>query len=146
MLRILTNLNLLNRFDLEATAGLIASGYTGTWVRKIADDKIDLVSNAATDFAFGTVWTESYRDGTIGSWTPDVGITGKLSVVYGKFRALTDQFTGAPAIGNALVVNTAGQLAVGTYGTDRIVAFCTKASHSISHLGRTHTVIEIMTV
>ena len=145
MLRILTNLNLLNRQDFEATAGLIASGYTGTWVKKIASDIIDLPASAG-EFSIGTVWTESYRDGTIGSWTPDVGATGKLSVVFGRMRALTDQFTGTPAIGQALQTGTDGKLAAGTYGTDVIAAFTTKASHSISHLGRTHTVIEVVTV
>lgn len=145
MLRILTNLNLLNRQDFEATAGLIASGYTGSWVKKIAADIVDLPA-AAGEYSFGTVWTESYRDGSQGSWTPDVGATGKLTVVFGRMRALTDQFTGTPAIGNALKVGTDGKLAVGTYGTDVIVAFCTKASHSLSHLGRTHTVIEFVSV
>jgi len=83
MLRILTNLNLLNRQDFTATAGLIASGYTGSWVTKIAADNIDLPATAGI-FSMGPVWTESYRDGTIGSWTPDVGVTGKLSVVFGQ--------------------------------------------------------------
>lgn len=145
MLRILTNLNLLNRQDFEATAGLIASGYTGTWVKKIAEDIIDLPA-AAGEYAVGPVWTESYRNGTIGSWSPDVTATGKLSVVFGKMRALTDQYSGSPAINNALKVGTNGKLAVGTYGTDVIVAFCTKAPHTLNHLGTAHTVIEIVTV
>lgn len=144
MLRLLTNLNLLNRQDFTATDGLIASGYTGTWI-KLETDEIDLIA-ATGDFSIGTVWTESYRDGTIGSWTPDVDATGQLTIIWGKFRALTDQFTGSPAVGNALRVNTAGQLVVGTANSDFIVAYCTKASHTIEHLGRSHTVIEFVTI
>ncbi|HNW88157.1 MAG TPA: hypothetical protein PKN48_00710 [Bacteroidales bacterium] len=144
MLRILTNLNLLNRQDFLATAGLIASGYTGTWVSKIAADYIDLPGTAG-DSCIGTVWTESNRDGTVG-WTPDVSDTGKLTVVFGRFRALTDQFTATPAIGEALKVGTDGKLATATLGgTDRVVGYCTKASHTIEHLGRNHTVIEYVT-
>lgn len=144
MLRILTNLNLLNRQDFESTAGLLASGHTGVWVRKIADDKIDLP--AANGYAFGPVWTESYRNGNVG-WTPDVGITGKLTVVFGNFRALTDQYTGIIAIGDALVVGADGKLVAGALGgVEVVVARCTKAEHSITHLGDTHLVIEYITV
>lgn len=144
MLRILTNLNLLNRQDFESTAGLIASGVTGTWVSKIADDKIDLPGTEG-DACIGTVWTESNRDGTVG-WTPDVDATGKLTVVFGRFRALTDQYSGTPSIGDALLVDVAGKLKTATLGgTDRVVAYCTKAADTIEHLGRTHTVIEYVT-
>jgi hypothetical protein len=144
MLRILTNLNLLNRQDFEATAGLLASGYTGTWVAKIAGDKVDLPASAG-DTCIGAVWTESNRDGSVG-WTPDVDATGKLTVLFGKFRALTDQFTSTPSIGDALKVGTNGKLASATLGgTDRVVAYCTKASHTVEHLGKTHTVIEYVT-
>lgn len=143
MLRPLTNLNLLNRQDFTATAGLIASGYTGSWA-KLETEQLDLSTDG--EFALGTIWTESYRDGTQGSWTPDVGFTGKLTIIWGKFRALTDQFTGTPAVGAALKVGDDGKLATGIVGTDYIVAYCTKASHSIEHLGSTHTVIEFVTV
>jgi len=143
MLRVLTNLNLLNRQDLTASAGLIASGYTGTWAN-IETDQLEL--SDADEFALGVIWTESYRDGTIGSWTPDVDGTGKLTIIWGKFRALTDQFTGTPAVGAALKVSAAGKLLTGTQYTDYIVAYCTKASHTIEHLGSSHTVIEFVTV
>jgi len=144
MLRVLTNLNLLNRQDFTGSAAVIASGVTGTWVKQ-ETGTVDYV-DASGDYAVGPVWTESYRDGTAGSWSPDVGVTGNLTIIWGDFRALTDQFTGAPAVGNALKVETDGTLAVGTANSDYIVAYCTKASHSVTHLGSTHTVIEFTTV
>lgn len=144
MLRVLTNLNLLNRQDFTGSAGLIASGVTGTWVKQ-ETGTVDYVT-ASGDYSVGPVWTESYRDGTAGGWSPDVGVTGNLTVIWGDFRALTDQFAGTPAVGNALKVDTAGKLAVGTANSDYIVAYCTKASHSVTHLGSTHTVIEFTTV
>ena len=142
MLRLLTNMNLLNRFDVVATAGLLASGVTGTFVRKNGDT-LDLLA-AAGDFAIGPVWTESNRDGTVG-FTPDVGATGKLSIYYGKYRALTDQFSGTPTTSAKLYAGTDGKLSV-TAGNGVVVAYCTKASHTISHLGTSHTVIEYVTV
>lgn len=145
MLRLLSNLNLLNRFDVTATAGLLASGVTGSWAAK-SGDTIDLPA-AAGDYAM-VVWTESNRDGTVG-FTPDVTATGKLTVLNGNFRALSDQFTGTPSVGDALGVGTDGKLVTDSTAMAnerRIVGYCTKASHSIEHLGSSHTVIEIMTV
>jgi len=147
MLRMLTNLNLVHRFDVAPTAGLLASGYTGTWISHSATDTIDLPTAGA--FALGTVWTESNRDGTVG-FTPDTravasGGTGKLTVVWGKFRALTDQFTATPAIGEALYAAADGTLSGTSTGDAVIIAYCTKASHSITHLNTSHTVIEYVT-
>lgn len=144
----LTNLNLVHRFDVAPTAGLLASGYTGTWVAHSATETIGLPS-ADGKFALGVVWTESNRDGTIG-FTPDTravasGGTGKLTVVWGKFRALTDRFTGSPAIGAALYVTTTGVLTDNSTGDAIVVAYCTRASHSITHLTTSHTVIEYVT-
>ena len=148
MLRMLTNLNMVHRFDVTAAAGLLASGYTGAWVRKNSDT-LDYVS-ATGKFALGCVWNESNRDGTAG-FTPDTravasGGTGKLTVVYGKFRALTDQFTGTPAVGDELYVTTAGVLTSTAAGDEFVVGYCTKASHSLTHLNTSHTVIEYVTV
>lgn len=148
MLRMLTNLNLVHRFDVAPTEGLLASGYTGTWIAHSATETIGLPS-ADGKFALGVVWTESNRDGTVG-FTPDTrtvasGGTGKLTVVWGKFRALTDQFTGTPAIGNPLYVTTAGVLSNNSTGDAVIVGYCTKASHSLTHLNKSHDVIEYVT-
>lgn len=141
----LTNLNMVHRFDVTAAAGLLASGFTGTWVGPNTTT-LNYVGSAGA-FALGCVWNESNRDGTAG-FTPDTRSTtgtGKLTVVYGKFRALTDQFTGTPAVGAALYVGTDGMLST-TAGAGIIAAYCTKASHSITHLNASHTVIEYITI
>lgn len=145
MLRMLTSLNLVSRYDIIATAGLLASGVTGSWVSKIGD-LIDLPGTQGDQAQL--VWTESNRDGTVG-WTPDVTNTGKLTVLTGKtVRALSDQYTGTPAVGDALVAGTDGTLVVDAAPGDNntsVVAYCTKAAHVIEHLGRNHTVIEFTT-
>ena len=140
MLRLLSNLNHCTRYDVTASAGLVVSGVTGSWVAQAADE-IDMP--AADGFAVGPVWTESNRDSTAG-WTPDQGFTGKLTVLYGKHRAQTDQFAGTPSAGDALAVNADGKLAVSATGIT--VAYCTKASHSVSHLGSSYSVIEYVSV
>ncbi|MCK5613638.1 hypothetical protein KAR91_67860 [Candidatus Pacearchaeota archaeon] len=145
MLRMLTSLNLVSRYDITATAGLLASGVTGSWVSKLGDN-IDLPGTQGDQAQL--VWTESNRDGTVG-WTPDVTNTGKLTVLTGKtVRALTDQFSGTPAVGDAFVAGVNGKLYVNNSAADTnlsVVAYCTKASHVIEHLGRNHTVIEFTT-
>lgn len=140
MLRILDNLNLINRFDVEATAGLIASGVTGSFVSKLGD-QIDLPTAGAAGVM--QVWTESNRDGTVG-WTPDVDASGNLTVLYGKYRGLTDQFSGSISAGDQLEVDATGQLIPLSAGV--AVAVCTKASHVHNHLDRDHTVIEFVTI
>lgn len=144
MLRILTNLNLLNRFDVTAVAGLLASGVTGSWVSK-SGDNIDLPATQG-DYAM-VVWTESNRDGTVG-FTPDVTATGKLTVVQGPFRALTDQFNSTPSVGDLMVAGVNGKLYTDNTALAsnyRVVGYCTKASFTLNHLGSDHTVIEVMT-
>lgn len=145
MLRLLSNLNLLNRFDVDADAALLAASVTGTWVTKNGDT-LSLPTASGVQHVM-VVWTESNRDGTVG-YTPDVTATGKLTVLQGKFRALTDQITGSPGVGQALTVLTDGTLssAQAVEATEYIVGYCTKARHDLEHLGRTHNVIEVMTV
>lgn len=63
MLRILDNLNGLVRFDVEASAGLLSGGKSGSFAIK-SGDTADL--GAAGDPAVFQVWTESYRDETAG--------------------------------------------------------------------------------
>jgi len=145
MLRILDDLNKVNRFTLGATDGLLASGVTGTWAAA-SEGSLDLPS--AGDLNVFQIFSESYRDGTAGKWAPDVTASGsnKLTAIAGKYRALTDQYAGTPSVGDYLDVDTAGKLAAGTKGDGDGVAVCTKAPHSISHLGNSYTVIEFVTI
>lgn len=143
MLQILTDLLKVNRLELTATAGLIASGVMGTWAQMTGSSNgCDLPT--AGNLAF-PIWTESYRDGEVG-WTGDVGITGKVTLLYGKFRAITDQVTGTPAVNAVLYAAADGTLST-TAGNGIVVAVCTKASHSVTYLGTTFTAcIEFVTI
>ncbi len=137
MLKLLSDLKRANRFDKTATAGLIASGVTGSWATLDSSDNLDLPAGA-TKLAF-PIWTESNRDGTIG-WTPDVGVTGKLTVFDGYLRAITDQVTGYAglAIGDLLTVDSSGKLAKTVVG-DKDVAVLMRKAGSVTVLGTTYT-------
>jgi hypothetical protein len=137
MLKLLSDLKRANRFDKSATAGVIASGVTGTWVTLNSNDDFDLPASA-TRLAF-PVWTESNRDGTIG-WTPDVGATGKLTVFDGYLRAITDQvydYAGL-AQGDLLTVTSTGKLTKTTVA-EEMVAVVMRKIDSITVLGTTYT-------
>jgi len=142
MLQILSNLNLVTRMDLEASTWILASGVTGTWVAPGGDDDVD--KPTAGDFAF-PIWSESNRDGSAG-FSPDIHSTGNVTVIYGKLRAVTDQFTGTPAAGEALFVDATGKLTTTDPGSGVVVARCTKPSHSSTYLGQGFTAIEFVTV
>ena len=136
MLKILSDLNLANRIDFDASSTIIASGVCGSWVT-LSSDELDFPS-AATKLAF-PIWTESNRDGTVG-WTPDVDTTGKLTVISGYLRGITDQFVKAnTAVGDVLEVNTAGKLAEGTASDGVSVAVVVKLHDSVTVLGTTYT-------
>jgi len=136
MLKLLSKLEKANRMDFDATAGVRASGVTGTWVTLDSAGNVDLPS-AATKLAF-PVWTESNRDGTVG-WTPDVSATGKLTVLDGYIRAITDQVTdyAGLAIGDLLTVDASGKLAKATADESLDVAVVMKKHDSVSVLGTT---------
>lgn len=140
MLQILSSLTLVTRMDLEASAWILASGVTGTWVAPGGDDNCG--KPAAGEIAF-PIWSESLRDGAPG-FSPDVHATGNVTLIYGKLRAITDQFTGSPAAGAALYVDANGKLAAG--GSGAIVAYCTKPTHSTTYLGTGFSAIEFVTV
>lgn len=140
MLQILSNLNLVTRMDLEASTWILASGVTGTWVAPGGDD--DCGKPAAGVLAF-PIWSESNRDGSAG-FSPDIHSTGNVTVIYGKLRGVTDQFTGTPAAGEALYTDATGKLTT-TAGAGIVVAYCTKPSHSTTYLGQGFTAIEFVT-
>ena len=143
MLQILSNLNLATRMDLEYDSWILLSGVTGTWVAPGGDD--DCGKPTAGDFAF-PIWSESNRDGSAG-FSPDVESTGKVTVIYGKLRGVTDQFEGTPSAGDALYVQANGTLTdADNGGTGIVVAYCTKPSHSTTYLSTGYTAIEFVTV
>ena len=137
MLKLLSNLDLANRFDKVATAGIIASGVTGTWVTLNSSDEFDLPA-ASNRLAF-PVWTESNRNGTVG-FTPDVSTTGQLTALDGYFRAITDQVYdyASMAQGDLLKVTTAGKLTKTTAAEDAVAVVVRKVD-SITVLGHAYT-------
>jgi len=142
MFKLLSDLNLVNRFDYDAAAQVLASGVTGSWVCFKSDGKVDFPDSDAEAKNAVMVWTESNRDGTGGKFTPDVTETGKLSILSGAgLRGITDQVAnyGSTAVGNTLYADTAGKLAVaGTAAREyAAVAVCIKKHASVSVLGTT---------
>lgn len=144
MLSILSSLTLLTRVDVTASAWVLASGVTGTWVKLNGDS--GATKPTLGDYAM-PIFSESKRDGTAG-FSPDVHANGYVTVLFGKLRAVTDQYSATPAAGDALVVDATGKLtkaqAVG--GTEVVVAYCTKAPASFTYIDQTKTVIEFVTV
>lgn len=117
----------------------------------------ELIAPAA-DGAAGAlaIFTESNRNGSAG-WAPDAtaykggGQAGQLTVLHGKFRALTSEYAAGIAAGDKLIVEAdTGKLkkavAPATDPDQQIVAVCTKAEHALRHLGADTNVIEILTV
>ena len=99
MLRVISDLNLVQRIDFDASAGLLASGYQGSWVTYTSDDEVDFPV-AATLLAWPVFNENELGDTTGGRFSPDVEELDKVTVLYGKFRGLTDQYTGTVTTGN----------------------------------------------
>jgi len=107
MLKLLSDINNISRFDVEPAS---LSGLTqGSWV------KFDgAIAAGAASYA---VWTEHDNS----EWSYDVDATGQITLMYGNYRALTDQFVGTPAVGAALYADTDGKLDGG--GSGVVVAY-----------------------
>ena len=140
MLQPLSNINLCQRIELQADAWTLASGQTGTFVS--FGGNTNCVKPAAGDFAV-PIWTESNRDGSAG-WSPDVAITGNITVYYGKLRGVTDQFSGNPAVNQVLYVDANGKLTTTAAGKNIAIAICTKAPATVKYLNKPFTAIEFV--
>lgn len=110
MLKLLTDLTAVHRMDFATGTGtLITSGYQGQWL--VPGDSTATFPSSGQAGAF-QIWTEGNRDGTAG-FTPDATNTGKLTVLYGKYRARTDRFNGGLGqydIGTKLSIGADGDL------------------------------------
>jgi hypothetical protein len=157
MLVLLSNLNLVTRIEIPVAAGVRDDLLQGSWITwggvKSTSDQVGNVQ----------VWTEAsraaekaYQGGTaIGSLTtprfsPDAEDTGALTVLYGKYRALTNIIhSSAPTQGQFMKINAAGVLEgfAPTSGSSQdAVAVCTKGSHKYDYLGTEYDVIEYVTI
>jgi hypothetical protein len=110
MIRVLSDLKLVQRIDFDATDGLLASGYQGSWVTwDNTAQKVDLTTGA-TLLAWPIFNENELGNATGGKFSPDVEELKKVTVLYGKFRGLTDQYTGNVTTGNGADTGAGGVL------------------------------------
>lgn len=149
MLQMKTDLLRVNRLEKLASAWVLANGKTGLWV---AFDANGVGQPSLGNFGV-PIFTESNRDGSAG-FTGDVSVTKGVTVLFGKMEAVTDQYTGTPALGDKLYILADGTLANATDGSVtpdgedamRSVAICTKAPAAMEWFGNTINVIEYVTI
>jgi len=150
MLRVISDLNLCDRITKEYESGVATSGVAGMWVTVNASDKFDLTATSTATGISYQIWNESNRDGTVG-FTPDVAAIGKVTVLKGGYRALTDQIESsaytAATVGAALMAGDDGLLVAAAdtaAGAKATKAWVAKKHGSVTYLGTTFTnVIEI---
>jgi len=162
MLVLLSNLNLVTRVEVPVSKTIQKKLLQGSWVKW---DGSDIIGGDVTGGA--QVWTEASRQAekehaggtaiascTEPRFTPDAtsqgDANGQLTVLYGKYRALTNIFTGTPAIGAYLTTDADGVLkavvAVSGIDSQDAIAVCTKVKHKYTHLGTEYDVIEYVTL
>ncbi len=111
MLKLQTDLNLIDRFDVTASTTVIAtSGLQGRWAVPTANGW-DFPVTAGAHPAY-LIWTEGNYDGTTetAGFTPDATDTAKLTFLAGKYRIKTNQHTGTITLNTPLYVNASGVL------------------------------------
>ena len=162
MLVLLSNLNLVTRVEIPVSKTVQKTLVQGHWVKWDGSAKL-----AADTTGGAQVWTECSRaaeklfeSGTAVAdcgeprFTPDAlsqgDSNGQLTVLYGKYRALTNCFAGNPSIGSYLSLDADGNLAATTAvsGIDSqdAIAVCTKVKHQYTHIGSDYEVIEYVTL
>ena len=164
MLALISNLNLVTRMEINVSSTVQDTLLQGFWVTPGGAKYVSDGSGTDTHPGQGfQVWTEANRTmekdyaggtaiGSLGSTHFTGDATGKtpetLTCLYGKYRALTNIYTGSPDVGEALFVDANGVLKVDATpsGVFTPVAVCTKTVHTYnSHLGDV-SCIEFVTV
>lgn len=145
MLVLLSDLITAERVDVDENGEASISGYQGSWVMLDTSANLKL-TDGPTALAW-PIWNESAVLGeTSAGFAPDVAETGKLTVLKGLHRALTNQYTGSPAIGDKLYTTDPGVLKVAPDNDTNSVAVCTAAPASVIYRGTTFTCIEYETI
>ena len=142
MFTVLSDLSLLERkeLDIELAGSAYVSGIQGLWVTLSGGYAVP--TSTAVRMAW-PIWNESYRNQTVGTFTPDVTNTRKVTVLSGKYFARTSVYSGTPSEAAALDVSATGGLESGSTAP---VAYVTKAEASFDYLGNTMNVIEIYVI
>lgn len=153
MLVMKTDVTLLDRMTVAYADDLLASGVQGTWAAVNSSNKAAITTTATIIGASYAVWSESYADGTQG-WAPEVAASGKVTLLNGKYRAVTDQVSSATyasaSVGSALAAGDNGKLVAApdtATGAKATVAYVKRKIASFTHRGTTYTeVLEILVV
>jgi|APSaa5957512622_1039677.scaffolds.fasta_scaffold00296_28 hypothetical protein len=134
MLKLLSNLNILQRVELTMPNWSDTTLKQGAWIG------LGGITPASKGLlAAYPIWTESNRNNTYG-FTPDAVATGKLTLLVGTHRAMTDWVTTSGiSVGSPLAVETDGTLGIGTMGTHNIVAYCEALTTSYVYMGTTYS-------
>ena len=152
MLELLTDIETVERIDYTFPSNS-TSGFQGCWVTDTATVGSVALTTTTVGGAF-QIWTEggNRTTETAGSWSPDVGGTGKITVLNGRYRARTNKYTEVAAAGGSLAVGdplktwSGGELAKATLGTDYIVGHVKRVGYSWTFgTGQTATVIDFVT-
>ena len=172
MLALLSNLNLVTRMEITTTAENMDLCLQGSWIQ--ADGDVAGVGDISPGAAF-QVWTEADRskekafeaahhtvasatwaDASMtglgaGHFSPDAADTVQLTVLYGKYRALTNMWVGSdPNPGDPLYISSDGFLTVDSSFTDADAympfAITTKSKADATHIGKTYSCIEYVTL
>lgn len=142
MLKVISDLTLVQRITREYESDITASGVAGTWVTLSSSNKFTF-TDASTPVGLSyVVWAESNRDGTVG-FSPDVAASSKISVLFGLHRAVTDQVNSSDyasfTVGAPLVAK-AGVLAAMSAGEEHaVVAYVAQILGTVTHLGTSFT-------
>jgi hypothetical protein len=138
MLALLSDVNQIAKLEVTKPEAAVYSGaiHQGTFV---ASDGTAAEGGAHAAYA---IWNESTAANT---WSPDVTATGNVTCLLGGYRCKTDQYTGTPAVGDQLCINTSGVLKAATAdGTESVVGYCLAAPEaSFAFKGSTYTVLHV---
>jgi len=149
VLELLTDIESLNRIDYTFASNAV-SGYQGDWVAQTSTVGTVALTTTSVGGAL-QIWTETgdrSATPTVGSWSPDVAETGKITVIQGNYRGRTDQYTevaaagGTLALGDPLRTWSGGQMSKAVLGTDYIVGYVTKLDVSGNYTSDTGQVFE----
>ncbi len=152
MIKINTSLELADRLDFPASSQVLDSGRSGSLATLDGDGELILASGT-TGLCF-PIFSESNRDGSAG-FTPDVHRISQVTVFRGRIQYVTDQYDNTSidehtAIGKDLVggaTNKAGVLVARTSeDASLVIARLVKGPTTMIYLGRSVTVIEVLTV
>jgi tRNA G37 N-methylase TrmD len=152
MLVIKSDLNLLDRMSVDYSTDLLNSGVQGTWCTIDANNKAVITTTSGAAGLSFAVFSESNADGTQG-WAPDVAASGKVTLLSGTYRAVTDQISEATydavSVGDALAAGDGGKLIAApatAAGAMALVGWVKRKYTTYAHRGASYTkVIEYVT-